>query len=98
MRKSRLSRTPKNGFVKRLRRSVPSVSLAELGIGIGGAAAGVAFPPAGVLLIPAGAFVTASGLRDMKRELGAKDLHIHFPQGGIIHVKKKGQVGEVEKA
>jgi len=94
MRKSRLSRTPKNGFMQRLRRSVPAVSLAELGIGVGGAAAGVAFPPAGVLLIPAGAFVTASGLRDMKRELGAKELHIHFPHGGVIHAQKKQVVEE----
>lgn len=88
-RRSRLNKKPKNGFVKRLKRKFPAISATEIGLGVGGSAVGLAIPPTGVVLIPAGAYLTASGIRDLKRELGAKDIHLHFPEGGVLHAKKK---------
>lgn len=87
--RSRLAKKSKNGFITRLRRKFPAISSAEIGLGVGGSAVGLAIPPTGLVLIPAGAYLTMSGIRDLKRELDAKDIHLHFPEGGILHAKKK---------
>jgi hypothetical protein len=71
-RSSRFARIPQSAFVMRLRRNVPATSIAELGFGIGGTAAGLVIPPAGAILIPAGALLTVSGVRDLRSEVSSQ--------------------------